>query len=571
MHSIRAKITTLTVAVILACVTLIGTISIMTSKSEAEHNATRLLTVVCEAKCDEINESLKAIEQAADTVTRYAYDVIDVVELSDADVIGANGSGRSLRGRTRTTDQQASFDDYFAGFLSELKTVLSSIAENNAGILEYYFCTNPEITQTNRGFWYTRQHSLDFISRDFAQIEDFPADNQEVSWYYTPLDRGMPSWLDPHADASLGSVISYIVPLYRADTFIGVIGIDMAYDTLVGEVNSLEVLDTGYAFLTDQKGKIIYHPTLASGVLLSDVNSKLEETNSVQSSTKLITYSFDGEEKKAAWGTLSNGMKLIVAVPVNDINAGWYRLSRRILLAAVLLLIGFSFVAWVLMGHIVNPLERLADASQRLLKGDYDVDIAYEADDEIGTLAGSFQQMARELRVFIQDLNSKVYRDALTGVRNKGGFDLYVRKIDEMIRKPSPDDDIRFAVIMLDCNDLKTINDTCGHEKGDIYLRTACTIICDTYVHSPVFRIGGDEFVVILQQDSYATREPLERKFANAVNEANERAQHPWDHVSIASGMALFEPDRDPNVESVLRRADERMYQNKKRFKESRG
>ena len=177
--------------------------------------------------------------------------------------------------------------------------------------------------------------------------------------------------------------------------------------------------------------------------------------------------------------------------------------------------------------------------------------------------------MVNHMRVFISDLNSKAFRDALTGVRNKGAFDIFLMDKNENIRQSDPKDVEDFAVVMFDCNELKTINDTYGHEKGDLYLQNACRTICKVYSHSPVFRIGGDEFVAILQKEDWKKQAELERQFTQAMADANAAAASPWDRVNVAIGTANYNPETDPDMESVFRRADVLMYENKKQMKEA--
>ena len=124
---------------------------------------------------------------------------------------------------------------------------------------------------------------------------------------------------------------------------------------------------------------------------------------------------------------------------------------------------------------------------------------------------------------------------------------------------------------MFDCNWLKQINDEYGHEQGDLYLRTASKAICEIFAHSPVFRVGGDEFVALLQGKDFADRENLLQAFDRKADEINAAAAAPWDKLSLAWGVAVFRPDADAGVEQVLRRADERMYENKRRYKETLG
>ena len=104
------------------------------------------------------------------------------------------------------------------------------------------------------------------------------------------------------------------------------------------------------------------------------------------------------------------------------------------------------------------------------------------------------------------------------------------------------------------------MNLTSGHQAGDEYLRTACKIICETFKHSPVFRVGGDEFAVIAQGRDYARMEELLEKMshynAGACREGG---------IMIACGVARFEDDQC--VASVFERADRNMYENKKMLK----
>ncbi len=571
MHSIRTKITVLTVSAILICSILIGTLSAFTVKSREELNSERLLNTICESKLDKINNYLHNTETSVETVSRFVYDSFDVTPLSDANVIGATGSGRSLRKRPRTATQQAALDAYLQEHLADAEAVCKTIAENNAEILSFYYRINPELSDTMKGFWYSRQSGNHFKQLTVTEIGEYkPDDFAHVGWYYLPLERGRPSWLDPYENKNLGeTMVSYVAPLYKAGTFIGEVGMDISYDTLVNQIRELKILDTGYAFLTDKKGKVVYHPQLEHGVLLGDVSEEMKNVGR-SNDTRLIRYTNNGVQKEAAWNTLSNGLNLFVSAPVREISAGWRNLSWLTLATAIATVALFIILTLSLVRKITNPLVQLVHASQQISEGDYNVDLSYEGDDEIGILTKSFQQMANHMRVFINDLNSKAFRDALTGVRNKGAFDIFLMDKDESIQASTPENAEIFAVVMFDCNGLKTINDTYGHEKGDFYLQNACRTICKVYSHSPVFRIGGDEFVAVLQKEDWNNQKELERQFEQAVAEINAVAVNPWDKVDVAMGVSNFNPWQDKSLEEVFRRADVQMYENKKRMKEAR-
>ena len=150
--------------------------------------------------------------------------------------------------------------------------------------------------------------------------------------------------------------------------------------------------------------------------------------------------------------------------------------------------------------------------------------------------------------------------DALTGVKNRHAYLEAEDRLNIQIEeKRAPE----FAVVLLDVNDLKKVNDTEGHKAGDQYLRDACKIICDTFKHSPVFRIGGDEFAVISQGNDYACIDAL----VGRMNERNALARQNGGIV-IACGMAKYSDDG--RVAQVFERADQMMYENKNNLKAER-
>ena len=153
----------------------------------------------------------------------------------------------------------------------------------------------------------------------------------------------------------------------------------------------------------------------------------------------------------------------------------------------------------------------------------------------------------------------KAMIDALTGVKSKYAYMEAEAQLDHQIETQSQPP---FAVVVLDVNDLKKVNDTSGHQAGDQYLREACRMICQTFKHSPVFRVGGDEFAVIAQGHDFEHIDQLIRGIEEH-NRENTRA----GGVAVACGMARFTDDT--SVASVFRRADMDMYANKHCLKET--
>lgn len=161
-------------------------------------------------------------------------------------------------------------------------------------------------------------------------------------------------------------------------------------------------------------------------------------------------------------------------------------------------------------------------------------------------------------------MSQEVYHDALTHVGSKTA---YLKKIDELNQKIE-EGTAEFAVAMVDMNDLKKINDTYGHKAGDSYIKGCCLIICDSFKYSQIFRIGGDEFVVVLEGQDYENRDSLVQKITAAYFETFSDTTKPvFLRYSASVGLAVL-TENDSVFEHVFKRADEEMYDAKMKFKE---
>ena len=157
--------------------------------------------------------------------------------------------------------------------------------------------------------------------------------------------------------------------------------------------------------------------------------------------------------------------------------------------------------------------------------------------------------------------NEIARRDSLTGTRNITAYHEYEKEIQKIIDEKSEE---VFGIVMCDINDLKLVNDTQGHKAGDELIKDACKLICRTFAHSPVFRVGGDEFAVVLKEQDYTDRENIINTFRKHIEENVRIGQGPI----IASGVAEYKLNSDTTVEEIYKRADERMYENKAKLKE---
>lgn len=232
------------------------------------------------------------------------------------------------------------------------------------------------------------------------------------------------------------------------------------------------------------------------------------------------------------------------------------------LLAALGVLAASSIFTMYYTKHITKSLEELTEAAEQVDKGNYNIALDYSGNDEVGRLTSTFKRLTAHMKENITTLNRRAYIDALTSVRNKWAYASFIDDLQTCL--DADDGNMQFAVGVFDCDDLKVINDKYGHDKGDIYLKTASSLMCRIFKRSPVFRIGGDEFSVILQNDAFQDRDGLIREFRNAMAEVNASADNPWEQVRVSFGIAEYDAEQDGAIIDVVRRADKNMYENKR-------
>ncbi|MCR5687851.1 MAG: diguanylate cyclase [Lachnospiraceae bacterium] len=152
-------------------------------------------------------------------------------------------------------------------------------------------------------------------------------------------------------------------------------------------------------------------------------------------------------------------------------------------------------------------------------------------------------------------------RDELTGTRNKTAFTELEQSVQTSMDQGM--DHRPFAIAVCDINDLKKVNDTKGHKAGDEHIRASAKILCDIFDHSPVFRIGGDEFAIFLSGDDFESRNDLIEKL-HGISEENRKGRR---GPVIAVGMSEYDPKNDSDVTAIFDRADHLMYEDKRRLK----
>ena len=145
--------------------------------------------------------------------------------------------------------------------------------------------------------------------------------------------------------------------------------------------------------------------------------------------------------------------------------------------------------------------------------------------------------IAREKEQFHQLTSAwrQAYTDVLTGVKSKLAYSDKVQQLDKALENGVLD---KLAIVVFDLNDLKRINDTLGHDVGDEMIISACRLICKVFDHSPVYRIGGDEFAAILEGSDYEDREELISASRKAAGKTGSSSPRAWPSISPAGTAA---------------------------------
>jgi len=172
----------------------------------------------------------------------------------------------------------------------------------------------------------------------------------------------------------------------------------------------------------------------------------------------------------------------------------------------------------------------------------------------------SMQKWEKKAKEERDEARTAVLTDPLTGVKSKHAFIIKQKEIDSSIEDGTENE---FAVVVCDVNGLKFVNDTLGHKAGDEYILNASRMICDIFQHSPVYRTGGDEFVVVLHGRDYLNRDEL------VLEMHNRSVTHiSTNEVIISGGFSDYRPGEDSCFHDAFERADALMYAEKKLLKD---
>ena len=544
MKSIQTKIIVLIMMVVMLCSIVIGGIGVLHLESLSDQNSAQIMNLSCREEGKKLGQTFHSIEQSVKIIAQNS--------------ISKQGMEKVLK------------SDTLRGILIEdLRPIVLASAKSTDGAVAVYVHFNPEIAPADSGIFYSKtlvkESFYEQPVTDLSKVR--PEEMDTMDWYYKPVEVGEAVWLEPYYNGKIEElVISYVVPIYQDELLIGIAGMDVLFSDIVNKVADVAIFNTGIAYLVNDKNEIMYHPNGETVFPVTDVQSWQQfVTESKEDIEGKYIYEYqDGNEKyKLACYELDNNMRLLLSAATDEIDAEKNELVRDVFISVIMIALIGILTSVIISQSIIRPLKELTKVSKKIADGNLKIKIPSGSKDEVGELADSLQQTVDCLRVYMDRISDLAYTDTLTGVKSKTAYDEEVRRLNENIAEGFH----QFGIIMFDMNGLKEMNDTYGHDAGDAYIKNSCRLICTTYKHSPVFRIGGDEFIAVLRGQDLLNSQKLMCRFYERMQKIVEEAKKPEEAVSVAAGMAVFKEHKDTDVQSVFKRADENMYKNKTAIK----
>lgn len=185
--------------------------------------------------------------------------------------------------------------------------------------------------------------------------------------------------------------------------------------------------------------------------------------------------------------------------------------------------------------------------------------VRYDGDDDIESMRMKILALRDELHLQIEEVKAQAYLDGMTGVLNKTSYLQTEKHINEAIKEGTA----AFSVIVLDMNGLKSINDDLGHEYGDMAIIDATKALTSVFDKSEIYRIGGDEFIVILNTISEDEIKSSIARLEYRIAQDNVNEKPYKKPLSISMGYSIYDRNADKDYKEVFHRADKCMYEDK--------
>ena len=546
MNSIRSKIVIVVLSSVLATTVLLLGISLVSINILNRNDSNLLLEYIVRENATVVNSSLEAMEQSVDSIVYYAADQIE-------------------NNRNRLEKDLAWRSEY----IKKVEALTLTEAANTKDVAAVYYRIAHYFGEP-AGFLY--QYSEEEGRLEKVPLTDFTlydrTDMEHVGWYYIPKDAEKPVWIGPYDNDNLKMrMISYEVPIMYNHEFIGGIGMDVNVHVTNRDLAKISVYQLGGAILFDKDYNLVYHKDHEFGLPNSEFSEQQKEIlrAAVEAADTVRPVEYNARHDKLFAVRLRDGMILCITAPIEEINASQRSVVGYSLLGSILILAIILSITIFQINSFLRSLNELTKAAEKLSDGNMEVKFDHSkqhkesSKDEIERLSDTFEIMANSLKHYFDHFHSLAYTDNMTGLNNKAAFQMTQDVIESEVNMGRAS----FTIVVMDVNNLKTINDSIGHEKGDLLLKHCAQCMRKIFVGFPLYRIGGDEFCSIIN-NSVGPFMLIDR----LQEEARMMSEQDFDTFKVSYQIAaVYDKNSDKSFQDVFNRADQAMYENKKKIK----
>ncbi|MBQ8413536.1 MAG: PDC sensor domain-containing protein, partial [Lachnospiraceae bacterium] len=237
MKSIQTKITSLIIIGIVISSLIVGGVGILSFKKAMDKDSMEIMNLTCSEKAKDLNNTFVRIEQSVEIMANHAVDNLESVERLSTD------------------------EEYLKQYTKLIEELGYTIVNETDGAIAVYIRFNPDITSPTAGFFKVRNPETgkyeNFELTDFSIYS--PDDAEHVGWYYIPVGNGAPTWMQPYYNDNIDIyMISYVIPIYKDGTLIGIVGMDIDFEFVTDSIDAIHIYDTGHALLTDNALCVLY-------------------------------------------------------------------------------------------------------------------------------------------------------------------------------------------------------------------------------------------------------------------------------------------------------------------------
>ena len=431
-------------------------------------------------------------------------------------------------GASLFTSEQASFNQLFSAF----------VWYPNSGITVF----------SPHGEWGIVDATWDAIAAYPSVKGAMPEHNPKRQAFWSPVyfDKDVKTWMT-----------TYSVPIDIQSKWIATAGVDVSLENLLTSIDN-PLLPGSYNVILRDDGEVIVHPELKEmlrgGELQKLRDPALPVLRKSLGTLKAPTV-VDDPNLDYLYGIAplpGPGLAIAIVLPRSVIYSEAFGLGKTSILTGLLAtLAALAGIYFALSKRVLQPIKALHDATRKLMNGDQAIAIRPRVQDELGEVTHAFTEMATRLSDRQRDLKQQAAHDALTGLPNR--TELFQR----LANRINDDTQQRFAVLFIDLDRFKMINDTLGHHYGDVLLReVARRIQLELPTGTEFGRFGGDEFLMIVHPITAAAQsaDAVARALQEPFELANRKVL-----MTCSVGISHY-PDHGSEPAELIQHADTAMY-----------